>query len=132
MKTLKVLLLSSILGLGAVFGAGQANAYSEGSANSTCDGTSDYWGGYFYASTSLWAEVRDDNTFSQNRSFSFAGFLEGFEHAGAVNAFGSHVIYRSGWLDLAVPYQVGADLEIRDNRYDHDTTEGQWYTLCEF
>ncbi|TQM30090.1 hypothetical protein [Nocardia bhagyanarayanae] len=131
MKAFRILLLASVLGLGAIFGAGQAHAWSStGSVTTTCSGTIDYWGGYFYYHTYQWADA-DEDTVSQEHSFSFAGFLEGFENAGWVYADRAYVVYRNGWLDLAVPYQSGWEPKIRDNRYDTDTTDGQWYVLCE-
>ncbi|MFI9510821.1 hypothetical protein [Nocardia sp. NPDC052566] len=132
MKSLTVGLLAAVLMVGAILAAGQARAwsYTGGATIAKCSGTNDYFGGHYYADTYQWVEVRDNTVRDEQHAFTFGGFLTGFESAGRLDVWNTHVTYRMAWRDIAVPTVPGEYLLVRDNRYAKNDPNGQWVTLC--
>lgn len=82
--------------------------------------------GFFFAYTYQFAVVMLGTVHSENHSFSFMGFLAGMEKAPVIGGNENHIIYRSGNIDLAVPYKTNANLLVRDN------SSGHWAKLCSY
>lgn len=125
----RILLTLSALALATTISAGTAQAETFSSSNSgSCSGTIQGWG-YFYAYTYQYAYIVNNKIVNENHNFNFNGFLEGANDAtllqGRKNKW---MVYRSGDVDIAVPYVKGAGLFARDNRY----RDVKWVKLCSY
>ncbi|MET8776049.1 hypothetical protein ABZV58_13605 [Nocardia sp. NPDC004654] len=118
------------LGLALCGGAGTASAGAGAHADS-CAGAVAGWG-TFTAVINQTAIVQNGVVTSETHTMVYSGFLAGMEDAPIVAADDLHIIYRSGKIDLAVPYKDGANLYFRNNSaVATPGRSGGWYRLCE-
>lgn len=129
---MKTLLALTVIGLGLVFGAGPAAASSDSNSGS-CSATLGNRG-YFYAYTYQYVYFDSDGLDDEDHDFDFDGFLEGMENATLVSSDSTHLIYRYGSYDLAVPYVDDAGLFLRDNGFvgSPNNPSASWILLCDY
>jgi hypothetical protein len=125
----KILLGLLSLAFAAVVPMGTAHASSSSSTSGSCSGNLGDWG-YFYAYTYQYAYISDGTVDDEDHDFDFDGFLSGAENARLLRGSdGKWLLYRSGDLELAVPYVSGAGLYVRDAG---GPAVDNWIKLCDY
>ncbi|MEV0294755.1 hypothetical protein [Nocardia sp. NPDC050710] len=125
-----MLLAMLVVGVPAVVSPAAAQASPKYEVSGSCEGNVSGYG-RFRARTRLKVSFDGGKLDDHYNYFYFYGFLDDMDNAPYYDWDRSHVMYRKGKYDIAVPYIDGAGLFFRDNRY-LGRDAGDWIRLCDY